>query len=448
LLASADLDTTLNDLLEAPRWYVALSGGVDSTVLVHLLHDWCQIHPEAPPLAAIHDNHALQAASDQWQAHCEQCCTALGLECFSQRVEVSVGASVEAQARLARYEAFETRLEPGEVLFLAHHLDDQVETFFLRLMRGAGLEGLAGMPASRALGLGQLARPLLGTARDDIEQYAAAHQLPCIEDPSNADVRHDRNYLRHEVLPMLSQRWPAYRRSVGRASGHLQVASQLLQDSLAPATGMTSVTGDPGVSLLNLVDVSGPVASATLRARLRLWGLRVPDQAPLEEFLRQLRDAAPDASPRLQWDGNILQRYRDAVYLMPEGHDIAPPAQPFTLTPQEHCDVAGVGVLSLQPTQGAGLALSPADTLQVRWRSGGEQCRPSGRPAASLKKILQQWHVPPWWRERLPLLYLDEELLAVADLALCESSRLAQAESDRQRWKLVWEKRPFSGLRD
>ena len=447
MLASADLDDTLNDLLEAPRWYVALSGGLDSTVLLHLLHQWCREHPGAPTLSAVHINHAMQPGSDQWQTQCEQACAALNLDCVGQSVTVPEGASPEAQARAARYAAFEQLLQPREVLFLAHHLDDQVETFFLRLLRGAGLEGLAAMPRSRPLGQGLLVRPLLAVARDAIERFAAQQQLTYIEDPSNSDTRLDRNYLRHEVLPGLAQRWPGYRRSVERASGHLQSAAALLQDSLAPASVVTSVTGDPGVALASLVGVPVSAAAATLRARLRLWGLRAPDQAPLEEFLRQLREAAPEANPQLRWGGNVLQRYRDAIYLLPPDPGGQLP-EVLAMTTGSSREVPGVGRLSLQPAEGAGLALSSGDTVQVKWRDGGELCRLPQRPAKPLKKLLQQWAVPPWWRDRVPLIYLGDELLAVGDLALCASSRLAAAGSQGECWALVWEKESPRDHRD
>jgi tRNA(Ile)-lysidine synthase len=440
LLAPADLDSELLPLLEAPHWYVGFSGGLDSTVLLHLLQRWRQRHPGAPPLGAIHINHGLQPAAHDWQTHCEWLCRLLRLPlvCLGATVERGGPKGLEAAAREARYSLFEAQLGEGDVLFLGHHEDDQVETFFLRLLRGAGVTGLSAMPAGRALGRGMLARPLLGLSRAQLEHYAAQQGLSFVEDPSNCDAALDRNYLRTQVLPLLAARWPGYRSTVGRASGHIAAAAGLLAE-LVPAPGtVRSVMGDPGVALADLNGAPAGEAALVLRHWLQAGCLPAPDRPQLEEFLRQLRDADEQARPRLACSAFVLQRHRDAVYLLPEGAQVAP--DPVVLPVGGGLDLPGVGRLTLQEVMSEGLLLAPGESLSVRWRQGGERCRPRGRTGSrSLKKLLQEADIPPWWRDRVPLLYLGDELLAVGDLWLCESSRWGAAPAPgRSLWQPGW----------
>ncbi|MDX1735391.1 MAG: tRNA lysidine(34) synthetase TilS [Halioglobus sp.] len=446
MLDDSLLDDTLRTLTGAARWYVGFSGGVDSTVLLQLLADWRARHPGAPPLAAIHVNHRLQSAADRWQAHCEDCCGRLAVPLTCLAVEVR--ESGEAGARQARYAAFERVLEPGDVLFLAHHLDDQVETFFLRLMRGAGVEGLAAMPAGRELGRGRLARPLLGVPRAAIEAFAARRGLEFVEDPTNADPGIDRNFLRREVLPLLQQRWPAYRTTVSRASAHLADAAQRLQRQAGQGTTIYAITGDPGLALAGLCAGNSADACTHLRQWLRERGLRPPAQSTLLEFVRQLRGARDGAAPRLQVGDYTLCRFREGVYLHPARDGAEPPAE-VGIAPGQALSIPGVGGVSLVPASTRGISLGAGERLALRFRSDGQACRPAGRGGStSLKKLLQECAVPPWWRDRVPLLYLDGELLAVAHLALCESSRLQTAGSPRDGlWTLRWEPAPGTQAR-
>jgi tRNA(Ile)-lysidine synthase len=417
------LDSQLEPLLDAPRWYVGFSGGLDSTVLLHLLQHWCRHHPAAPPLSAIHVNHGLQDQSDEWQVHCQWTCRLLQIPLLCFQASVTTGSrGLEAAAREARYSLFEQHLQAGDVLFLGHHADDQVETFFLRLLRGSGVRGLAAMPARRALAHGRLARPLLSLPRAVLETYASSHGLSCVEDPSNSDIAMDRNFLRREVLPLLAQRWPGYRGTVGRASEHIAAAADLLTASVPAPPTVFSEMGDPGVRLSELLGRPPEEMALALRHWLQAAGLPAPERAALAEFQRQLDDMTPDSRPRLHCSAYTLQRYQDAVYLLP-GTAAPDSDETASLVPQQVLQLpAEGGRLWLSASTVAGLKLATTDQLQVKWRRGGERCRPHGRGAgASLKKLLQDSGVPPWWRDRVPLLFLDGELLAVGDLWLCES---------------------------
>ena len=438
------LDCQLQSLLDARHWYVGFSGGVDSTVLLHLLHQWRRRHPEAPPLGAIHVNHNLQSRAADWQAHCEWFCRLLQIPIVCLEGEVIPAAhGLEAAARETRYSLFEAQLQAGDVLFLGHHADDQVETFFLRLLRGAGVQGLAAMPAGRPLGPGRLARPLLQQPRSALEAYARAQGLSCVEDPSNSDTALDRNFLRSQVLPLLAGRWPGYRQTVARASEHIATAAGLLAETVPVPATVYSALGDPGLPLADLGAGSPEVAALVLRRWLWAAGLPAPDRAALAEFQRQLDKVSERARPRLQCSAYTLQRYRDGVYLVPEFATAAPGEDTLQLVPGEVRQLPGAaGRFWLTPAQGQGLSLAPGEVLAVAWRRGGERCRPSGRSgSAGLKKLLQERDVPPWWREWVPLLYLEGELLAVGDLWLCESSRCAAAPRPGESlWQPRWER--------
>jgi tRNA(Ile)-lysidine synthase len=441
------LDARLAGLCDAPHWYVGLSGGVDSTVLLHLIRDWRAAHPGAPPLTAIHVNHALQPAAPAWQAHCERLCRHLQIPLLARRVAVREGGrGPEAAAREARYRLFESVLGPGEILFLGHHLDDQVETFLLRLMRGAGLQGLSAMPARRPLGAGHLVRPLLRTTRAQLEEYASRRDLACVSDPSNSDTALDRNFLRAEVLPLLATRWPGYRSTVARAGEHLAAAASALRSMVPPPARVRSALGDPGLALAQLDGLPSEEAALLLRDWLRAGGLAPPARSTLAEFLRQLRECGAQASPALRCSAYTLQRFRDGVYLLPPP---APaPRTACALQPGGRTRLAGVGTVSLEPAVVEGLLLAPGERPLVSWRRGGERCRPVGRGGShSLKKLLQEYHVPPWWRERVPLLCLEGEMLSAGGLWYCASGRWREAGAGPgYLWRLRWQPATHPGF--
>ncbi len=442
--SAAWLDTQLDDFLPAfaaaPRWVVGFSGGMDSTVLLQLLCDWRSRHPQAPPLGAVHVNHQMQPPAEDWQARCAVFCQARDIPL--QICTVSVDGAGEAAARRARYAAFEKVLGADDVLFLAHHLDDQVETFFLRLLRGAGLEGLSAMPASRPLGHAVLARPLLAVSREVIAEYAQRRALSYVDDPSNADTAIDRNFLRAQVLPMLATRWPGYRATVTRAAGHMETAARALAGSAAQPAQCTSVTGERGLALAALPAEQPEQAARTLRDWLRGRQLQAPSRALLQEFLRQLGASGSEAAPQLQTGDYTLVRFGEGVFLLPDLEDLSPNLS-LTLLPGEETRVPGVGVCGLRRAAvgESGLLLRSGDVPQVRWRVGGERCRPQGRAGStSLKKYLQEIAIPPWWRDRVPLFYLEDELLAIGDFTLCQSRRLRTAEAAEAEplWQPVW----------
>lgn len=428
-----DLSLSLKPYLNCRRWWIAYSGGVDSHVLLHLLAQF-RGAGKSPPLAAIHVNHGLNPKADEWARHCATVCAQLGIELLVEKVAVvrDGGNGIEAAARAARYAAFEKHVRENELLLQAHHADDQVETLLLRLLRGSGLGGLAAIPGARALGRGQLLRPLLQTTRADILDYAQRHRLPWIEDDSNRDPHFDRNFLRLRVLPEFEQRWPAYRDTLMRVVEQAREA-ELLLDALAAED--FARTQAPPLCL----DVAACLQLTPERRRnlLRYWlqrlALPLPSRAQLLQIELMLA-ARRDAEPCVQWPGAEVHRFRTALHALPPLPPL-PGAVDRPWSPAAVCAIEGLGRLQAAAITGSGLR---ADRdYRIRSRRGGERCRPAGRAhSQTLKKLLQEHAVPPWLRDRLPLIYCGDELAAVADLWVCEGYVAAQGQPG---WQLEWQ---------
>lgn len=431
------LKPIIKPYLAASRWYIGLSGGLDSTVLLQLLVDLGQEMP-LPPLVAVHIDHQLSRDSANWRDHCERVCAELGVELICRQVTVkSAGTGPEAGARTARYAVFEELLGAGDVLLLAHHADDQVETFFLRLMRGAGTLGLSGMPQQRALGKAELFRPLLEFPRSELADYASHRQLTWVEDHSNQDASLDRNYLRLQVLPRLGERWPAYRASVGQAMRAVGAAETELSDQYRIL--LDAIEGEYfGSSTLELKSLQEMTPQALARV-VRLWladlGYTPPGRFRLMEFVRQLFKVDKAARPSIELEAYSLRRYKNRLHCVATAAPLAPDVQ-CELPAIDPVSVPGLGMVHMEPVQTGGVVIPASGSWRLAFRQGGERCQPQGRQhSQSLKKLLQEYGVPPWWRKRLPLLYDGEELVAVADLWVCEGY---QGQPQRPGFELHW----------
>ncbi|MDU9402495.1 tRNA lysidine(34) synthetase TilS [Pseudomonas sp. zfem004] len=407
-----DLAAQLSPWLNAPAWYIAFSGGLDSTVLLHLLADYARHHP-APPLRAVHVHHGLQAAADAWPAHCKTVCDALGIELEVICVQVAPGASLEQAARDARYTAFEKLLAPGAVLFTGQHRDDQAETLLFRLLRGAGLRGLSAMPEARPLGQGGLVRPMLKLSREQLQAYARSKGLVWVDDPSNTDTTFARNYLRGEVLPLLRQRWPQAEANLARSAEHLGEALGLL-DELAAADLATACGNAPlpwlGLDSLDLATLAA-LSPARQRNALQYWlgrRTRLPDSRHWAGW-NDLRDAAADARPVWRLTDGELQRSHGRIWWLSGEWQRTPSAQPAWQDPTQPLALPGNGHVRLA-------AQSTAAGLRIAYRQGGEVLELPGRGRRDLKRLLNELQVPHFVRPRLPLLYQGERLLAVANL--------------------------------
>jgi tRNA(Ile)-lysidine synthase len=391
---------------------VAVSGGLDSTVLLHALAPLARA--AGTTLRAAHVDHGLQAVAPAWAAACADTCRRLRVPLATTAIALAPerGESVEAAAREARYAALAAGLGDGERLLTAHHADDQLETVLIQLLRGSGLAGLAAMPACARLGRGRHLRPLLGFDRADLEAYARAHGLAVHEDPMNADPRFDRAWLRRRVLPALRERWPAAAATVSRSSQHVAEASRLLAEiAAADASGVLEAGR---LSIAGLSRLSRERQSNLLRWWLREQGLRPPPAARFGRGFDDLLRARPDGAPCLAWEGGEVRRYRGRLYAL-AGLGVPVAARAGEAGAWELG--AGLGRLQLVAGKSGGLCAERASAAVVRFRSGGESLKPHpGRPRKRLKDLCQEAGIVPWMRDRLPLIYVGDRLAAVGDL--------------------------------
>jgi len=416
---TTDLQQNLQAFPRPAAYLVAYSGGLDSHVLLHAM---ARLRGQLDvSLRAVHVHHGLQAVADDWLTHCREVCAALDvpLQVDHLGLQPQPGQSVEAVAREARYAALAELLQDDEMLLTAQHRDDQAETLLLQLLRGAGIEGLAAMPACRPWQGGWHARPLLATGREALHAYALDHGLQWVDDPSNQDQRFDRNYLRHTVMPTLLARWPGASRTLARSASHLAGAMHTLHE--VAQADLQACTGAHGcLSVSALLGLPQQRRQATLREWVRRHAVALPDQARLQEIERSVLSAGPDSSPLVTWSDVGVRRYRDQLWLLPATQGPLPatlawPDRPELVLP------AGCGRLRRTPAP-AGIPdrYWKEGRVTVRWRSEGLRCRPRGREGTrSFKKLAQELGIPPWQRDRVPLLYVDGELAAVADYCLC-----------------------------
>ncbi len=436
--SSANLLDILKSFSPVRRFCVAYSGGLDSQVLLHVLHG---LRADlAGSLAAVHVDHGLHSDATAWAQRCRRECERLGVPFTLLVVDGNAkpGQSPEAAARQARYQALAQWLKDGDCLLTAHHEDDQAETVLLQLLRGSGPPGLAAMPSLCALGLAHHGRPLLYFCRTQLRAYAANHGLDWIEDPSNQQCHLDRNRLRHEIIPKLRERWSGIGATLARVADNQAEAAYLL-DELA----QLDLMGMKG-STANTLSVAGLTGLDTRRRRnvLRYWfrlrGLPVPSRAVLQRVDEDLLRARWDSMPRVAWSGSEVRRYRDLLYAFkplphhdPTQHVSWEPGKPLQLP-------SGGGVLRAESVVGEGLKSQHCGgTLAIRFRHGGERCRLVGRRHHHrLKHLFQERGIPPWERDRTPLIFIGDQLAAIADLWVCEPFQAGPEEAGlRIRWQ-------------
>jgi tRNA(Ile)-lysidine synthase len=424
------------------RLAVGLSGGVDSVVLFDVLARLARRRHFR--LSAIHVNHRISPHAGCWAAFCRRLCRARRVAFTTVEVAVPRGASLEAAARAARYAAF--RALPVEFVVLAHNQDDQAETLLLQLLRGAGVKGLAAMPLVRseggrgkvqggrrkaegerkadastahAAGHPSILRPLLDVPRAEIVEYARARALRWIEDESNENTYFARNFLRHEVVPRIAERFPAYRATLGRSARHLADAAAS-SSSIAAADGAKAVS-DGKLEVVALARVNESRARNLLRWFLAGHGVTMPGAERLAEAARQAVAARDDARVCVDLGAVELRRFAGALHVVRKV-PVAPRAFPRTWRGEPHLALPELGG-TLTMTKQRGVGLDPARLagalVTVRVRQGGERLRlTAGGPRRSLKNLMQEAEIPPWERDRLPLLYCGDALVWVPGIGI------------------------------
>jgi len=409
--------------------WVAYSGGVDSHVLLHALATSQQ---RLPSLHAVHINHNLHKNSADWAECCAHNAKILNVDFISLSVAVDGSdGGVEAAARTARYQALRSLITEGELLVTAQHQEDQAETLLLQLLRGAGPKGLSGMPKQTAFSEGNLMRPLLAVSQAEILDYARQHNLQWVEDPSNLETRWNRNYLRHKIWPQIVARWPSAARTISRSARHCAETTELL--AVLAEQDLVNIDVDKTADSL---PVSGILSLSDIRCRnlLRYWvekkGFRLPSTDQLQRVISEVCLASEDSSPILAWEGVEVRRYQGRLYfhspLKPHDRE-----KFFYWQGKERLDLDDGRSVLWQQRQGDGLAQSLLEHgVTIRFRIGGERIQLHGHHHhKSLKHLFQEWKIPPWERDRIPLIYSGENLIAITGHAVDESFAVASDET-------------------
>ena len=405
---------------------VAFSGGLDSTVLLHATikaHGKKNVH-------AFHVHHGIQKEADQWQAHCKAVAKKLGCHFDTRNVKLNKPSNIESQARNLRYEALTQMCQAHNIqdLLLAHHLDDQAETVLIQLMRGAGLPGLSAMPQVKSKELIHLWRPFLNMRRKDLEIYAKEHQLTWIEDPSNQDESYRRNAIRKSILPTLEKFQEGAIENLSRSAKHLGEAQELLNQLADIDLGL--MEGKEGLSKTNLIRLyktSQARATIALRRWLSKNGLAYPSEERLTAWWSELQQTRPDS--KLQWehDQQVIRLWRGHLTITQEPNSSEVMGEWTFKKIPANSKKPGIAKERFEKAKQKGL-------INTMAREGGEKFKvDSKRPRRSLKNLYQEAAIPPWQRD-VPLLYIGEDLVAVAGIGISADWQVTEGPRISPEW--------------
>ncbi|SNY55255.1 tRNA(Ile)-lysidine synthase [Arsukibacterium tuosuense] len=428
MLNATDLAATL-ETEGVSTVVLALSGGLDSMVLLELLHQARQL--KTFRLQAVYINHGLSPDATLWAEHCARACAERNIEFTSRQIMVNSSANIEAAARDGRYQALTHFIDSENcALLTAHHADDQLETLMLALKRGAGVAGLSGMALKRPFAKGKLLRPLLNCSRQHILAFARQHQLRWVEDSSNTDNRFDRNYIRNVITPLLTGRWPAFTDTALRSMQHLAEQQQLSDFYTEQAMALCRCDTEWQLNLTVLQQQIPLQQDLVIRRWLARFQLN-PSSQWLQTLRQQVINARQDAMPLLVLGGYQLRRYNQRLYL--EQHDTQPAIScRLCWSMQSNLTLpGGLGTLRVFNEQGPGRLAMVRSEVSVVFGQLSLPFKPADQlQHKPLKQWFKLWHLPPWQRGKVPLLLHDDKLIAVAGYASAVSTKLADCWLD------------------
>ncbi|XHF84239.1 tRNA lysidine(34) synthetase TilS [Vibrio sp. HN007] len=414
---------------------LALSGGVDSRVMLELLGAYKQKNPNNR-YCAVHIHHGLSPNAEEWVSKCEMWCAEVGIPLAVEQVRLNLGSqvSIEQEARDKRYQALSKHINHGDTLLTGQHLSDQTETFLLALKRGSGPKGLSSMPEQTSFGLGKIVRPLLRISRDEIVRYAKKSNLDWVEDESNQDDKFDRNFLRNNITPLLNERWPHIESAISR-SADLCAQQELLLEELLADKLQGMVSEDQSISVSALSAQSELARNHLLRLWLAQNGWLMPSQKQLGKIWTEVALSKADANPKLNYTSGEIRRYKDRLYMVESHADVSQWKKKIKIDEQIELPDS-LGSLELKRSDSDNCLRLPRENeeLWVTFNPEGLSAHPIDRGhSRSLKKLFQEYGVPSWLRRRIPILMVDDRVAAVVGL-------FADKAFSGQDCELVWNK--------
>jgi tRNA(Ile)-lysidine synthase len=435
-------------MLITPEWInkqtyrhfcVAFSGGLDSQALLYNMYQLREINPEIK-LEAVHIHHGVNAEADNWLEACRAQCSKLNIvfKHIHITLDYNTKDGFEAQARKQRYQALWKACPNTAALVTAHHADDQAETMLFRLFRGAGLRGLSAMQKENNNSSRPLLRPLLNNSRQEIEAYARANNLLWVEDPSNKNIDLSRNYIRHEIIPRIKHRWPNAAQNMEQAAEHLQNAQQIL-DLYLEQELKNICTSKKQININELKKFSPEHQSLLLRLWIRQHQLTAPTTKQLDQVLQMIH-SKEDAQPQLSWGENIIRRFNQKigiykVFPKKDLEEILWDGKTTLLLPQQ------IGAINFSLAAGGLKPPSKDEKIFIRWKKPSFKFKIAGhKHHKDYKSLMQDFHIPPWERDRIPLIYFNDTCVALANYAISDDRKQNPLEIGLH---INWLDRPF-----
>ena len=436
VLSKEDFYSFLTACPDSNKYWIACSGGMDSCVLLHLFYlNKDRIKQD---IEVIYVNHKLQKKNDEWEVFCEHLCQSYGLKFSGLKLTAlrPKEKSVEEWAREQRYNLIAECIGNDDILFTAHHQDDQIETFFLHVLRGSGPRGLVSMPVIREFSKGYLVRPLLDITRCELHDYAKQHKLEWHNDPSNQDSRFNRNFLRNEILPLIQGRWPSYRKSVNRLIRHQQEVKLLLDEIAEEDFKKTYIQTTRGIDLNQISSLSDSRKKNLISFWLKKLDFNLPGSKHLEQILTDIFTASEDSNPCVNWDGVQIRRYRNVMYAIEpmSEHNFS---EKYQWDLKKSLQVLDDSLIA-SPVRGKGLTKKciKDDIVEIRYRQGGEKIHPQNQNISkTVKQLFQEKGVLPWYRDRIPLVYIEGQLALIPGLCIDEKFC---AKNNEVAWNIEW----------
>ena len=366
---------------------IALSGGIDSVVLLHFLNSH---YPGN--IRAVHINHNLSKHSDDWSLFCKELCLQQGIEFKSIDINLKTSSNIEENARKKRYNSLKSELSKNEVLCTAHHQEDQSETFLLQLFRGSGVAGLASMPKMKSFADTFLYRPFLNISKQLIVDYATKYNLNWVEDDSNINLNFKRNLLRLEFIPKLESGFEGVIKNISRSAYHQSEALKLINDLAEIDIEKFNLVINHKIQVLPLIQLPERRVANVLRYYIAQRGFLMPSNKVLTELISVLR-AKDDAKVILKWHLYEVRRYDNELYFFDGEPDRS----------NEDCPLFN--------------KLKDQTNFTIRFRQDGQRVRLKGKKhSSSLKKILQSANIPPWERDKLRMYYINDTLVGMESI--------------------------------